>query len=183
MAPRLVFRINCQRWSVIIAQNDFSFTSVFCSQNHSALSLSYIHSEIQTYLLHNQHYTEDTNGQNNDDKIKKPTLGSHSISINYCNNLEYFRITHKRSEMSVTVLKEENRVLKRELSRSTRENDATKTQLEKLKVRVTSEKLKNQPSQTGLASIQSHISVRWKEKEWETAMCHLHGDEGRVYAN
>ena len=31
--------------------------------------------------------------QNNDDKSKKPTLSSQSISINYCNIIAYFRVT------------------------------------------------------------------------------------------
>ena len=34
------------------------FTSVFCSQNHTALRLGDIPSEIQTYLLHNQHWNK-----------------------------------------------------------------------------------------------------------------------------
>ena len=51
-----------------------------------------------------QSYTEDTNGQNNDDKAKKPTLGSHSISVNYCNILVYFRITHNKFKAALTVL-------------------------------------------------------------------------------
>ena len=36
-----------------------------------------------------QSYTEKTNGQNNNDKTKKP---SHSISVNYCNIFTYFRV-------------------------------------------------------------------------------------------
>ena len=51
-----------------------------------------------------QSYTEETNCQKNDDKIKKPTLGSHSISLNYCNILAYFRITHNRFKAVLTVL-------------------------------------------------------------------------------
>ena len=43
-----------------------------------------------------QSYTEDTNGQNNDDKTKKPILSSHSISVNYCNIPAYFHITHNK---------------------------------------------------------------------------------------
>ena len=49
-------------------------------------------------------YTEDANGQNNNDKAKKPTLGSHSISLNYCNILAYFRITHNKFKVALTVL-------------------------------------------------------------------------------
>ena len=41
-----------------------------------------------------QSYTEKTNGQNNDDKVKKPTLGSYSV--NYCKILVYFCITHNK---------------------------------------------------------------------------------------
>ena len=41
-----------------------------------------------------QSYTEETNRQNNNDKAKKPTLDSHSISVNYCNILAYFHVTH-----------------------------------------------------------------------------------------
>ena len=89
--------------------NDFSFTSVFCSQNHSALGLSDIRSEIQTYVSTlqsalKQSYTEDTNDQNNDDKAKKPTLSSHSISVNYCNILVYFCITHNKFKAALTIL-------------------------------------------------------------------------------
>ena len=50
-----------------------------------------------------QSYTEDTNGQNNDDKINKPTLGSHSIFVNYCNILAYFRITRNKFKAALTV--------------------------------------------------------------------------------
>ena len=39
----------------IVARNDLSFTSVFCSQKHAALGFSDIPSEIRTYLLYNQH--------------------------------------------------------------------------------------------------------------------------------
>ena len=51
-----------------------------------------------------QSYTEDANGQNNDDKAKKHTLGSHLISVNYCNILAYFRITHNKFKATLTVL-------------------------------------------------------------------------------
>jgi len=56
-------------------------------------------------------------------------------------------------ETSVTALKEENRMLKKELSECTVEKNATKTQLEKLQVQVqlASEKLKNQDSPSGVA--------------------------------
>ena len=53
-----------------------------------------------------QSYTEDTNGQNNDDKAKKPTLGSHSISVNYCNILVYFRVTNNKFKAALIVLTE-----------------------------------------------------------------------------
>ena len=39
-----------------------------------------------------QRYTEKTNSQNNDDKAKKPTRSSHSISVNYCNIFAYFHV-------------------------------------------------------------------------------------------
>ena len=52
-----------------------------------------------------QSYTEKTNGQNNDDKAKKPTLGSHSISVNYCNILAYFHVTNNKIK-TLTVLTE-----------------------------------------------------------------------------
>ena len=51
-----------------------------------------------------QSYTEDTNCENNDDKTKKPTLGSLSISVNYCNILAYFHITHNKFKAALTVL-------------------------------------------------------------------------------
>ena len=51
-----------------------------------------------------QSYTEKTNGQNNDDKGMKPTLGSHSISINYCNILMYFRVTNNIFKAPLIVL-------------------------------------------------------------------------------
>ena len=56
-------------------------------------------------------------------------------------------------ETSVTALKEENRMLKKELSECTVEKNATKTQLEKLQaqVQLASEKLKNQDSPSGVA--------------------------------
>ena len=76
---------------------------VFCSQKHAALGLSDIHSEIWAYLLHNQSYTEKINDQNNDDKAKKPTLGSHSISVNYC-NIVYFRVTNNKFKAVLIVL-------------------------------------------------------------------------------
>ena len=54
-----------------------------------------------------QSYTEGTNGQNNDDKVKKPTRGSHSISVNYCNIFAYFHITHNKFKAALTVLSSE----------------------------------------------------------------------------
>ena len=51
-----------------------------------------------------QSHAEKTNGQNNVDKAKKPTLGSHSISINYCNIFAYFRITNIKVKATLTVL-------------------------------------------------------------------------------
>ena len=104
-----VFRINRQRRSVIVARNDLSFTSVFCSQKHAALGLSDIPSEIRTYLHTSQSalkqsYTEKTNSQNNDDKAKKPTHGSHSISVNYCNILAYFRVTNYKFKRALIIL-------------------------------------------------------------------------------
>ena len=50
-----------------------------------------------------QRYTEETNGQNND-KVMKPTLGSHSFSVNYCNILVYFEGCLNRSEYDEDVL-------------------------------------------------------------------------------
>ena len=35
---------------------------------------------------------------------KKPILGSHSISVNYCNILVYFRITNNKFKVALTVL-------------------------------------------------------------------------------
>ena len=63
-----------------------------------ALSLGFVtNSDIPTsQSVLKQSYTEDTNGQNNDDKTKKPTFGSHSIFVNYCNILAYFCITHNK---------------------------------------------------------------------------------------
>ena len=42
--------------------------------------------------------------QNNEDKLKKPTLGSHSISVNYCNILAQFRIMHNKFKATLTIL-------------------------------------------------------------------------------
>ena len=49
-------------------------------------------------------YTEETNGQNNDDKAKEPTLSSLLISVNYCNILTYFCVTHNKFKAALTVL-------------------------------------------------------------------------------
>ena len=49
-------------------------------------------------------YRKDYNGQNNDDKAKKPTLGSHSISINYCNILAYFRVMNNKFKAALIIL-------------------------------------------------------------------------------
>ena len=46
-----VQRVEWKRSITSTAQNDLSFTSVYCSQNHPALGLSDIPFEIQTYLL------------------------------------------------------------------------------------------------------------------------------------
>ena len=101
-----MFRINRQRQSVIRTWNDLTFTSVFCSQKPTALTLSDISSEIWTYLLHNlkQSYTEKTNSQNNDDKVKTLTLGSHSVSVNYCNILVYFCVMNNKVKSALIVL-------------------------------------------------------------------------------
>ena len=84
-----MLRINHQRQLVIAAQNDLSFTSVFYYQKHAALGLSDILSEITdiptSQSVLKQKNTEKTNAQNNDDKAKKPTVGSYSISVKYCN--------------------------------------------------------------------------------------------------
>ena len=73
-----VFRISCQSRSFINARNDLSFTSVFYSQNHPTLGFSDIPSDTSQLAL-KQSYTEETNRQNNNGKVKKPTLGSHSF--------------------------------------------------------------------------------------------------------
>ena len=52
-----------------------------------------------------QSYTEKTNGQNNDNKATKPTHGSHSISVNYCNILAYFRVTDNKFKPALSVLR------------------------------------------------------------------------------
>ena len=52
-----------------------------------------------------QSYREKTNGQNNDDKAKKPTLGSHSIFGNYCIIIAlYFRVMKKKVKATLTSL-------------------------------------------------------------------------------
>ena len=49
-----------------------------------------------------QSYREKTNDQNNDYKAKKPTLSSHSIFINYCNIIAYFRVTKYKVKVTLT---------------------------------------------------------------------------------
>ena len=44
------------------------------------------------------------NGQNNDDKVKKPTLGGNSISVNYCNILAYFCVTNNKFKATLIFL-------------------------------------------------------------------------------
>ena len=55
----------------VIGHRRLSFTSVFCSQKHSALGLSDIHSNILTSqsALKKKLYRK-ASGQNNDDKFK-----------------------------------------------------------------------------------------------------------------
>ena len=108
-----MLHINCQRQSVIITQNDLSFPSVFCSQKHTALGLSDIPSEIHTQLpisqsalKQSQSYTKKTNGQNYDDKAKKPALSSHSLSVNYCNILTHFLVTNNKVKVALIVVSE-----------------------------------------------------------------------------
>ena len=48
-------------------------------------------------------YRENTNAQNNDDKVKKPTLESHSVSINYCNIFAYFHITDNKVKPALII--------------------------------------------------------------------------------
>ena len=93
--PRFAgFPHNHQKRSITIVQNDLSFTSVFCSQ--ITLLLVFQNLDIPTsQSALKQSYTEETNGQNNDDKVKKLILGSHSVSANYCNIL-YFRIMNNK---------------------------------------------------------------------------------------
>ena len=45
-----------------------------------------------------------TNGQNNDDKAKKPTLGSYSIFVNYCNIIAQFHVTKTKVKVVLTSL-------------------------------------------------------------------------------
>ena len=106
-----MLHINCQRRLVIVTQNDLSFPSVFCSQKHTALGLSDIPSEIHTQLpisqsALKQSYTKKTNGQNYDDKAKKPTLSSHSLSVNYCNILTHFLVTNNKVKVVLIVVSE-----------------------------------------------------------------------------
>ena len=52
-----------------------------------------------------QTYTEDSSGQNNDDKVKKPIFGSHAITIvNYCNIFTFFHVTNNKVKAALTVL-------------------------------------------------------------------------------
>ena len=80
-------------------------------------SLNHISPSVQTYTslklgaflvaVHEslkKSYTEKTNGQNNDNKATKPTHGSHSISVNYCNILAYFRVTDNKFKPALSVL-------------------------------------------------------------------------------
>ena len=55
-----------------------------------------------------QRCTEETNSQNNDDKAKKPTFGSYSISVTYCSILAYFHITHSKFKAALTILRSSN---------------------------------------------------------------------------
>ena len=51
-----------------------------------------------------QSYTEKTNGQDNDDKIEKSTLGNHLVSVNYCSILMYFHVTNNKVMAALTIL-------------------------------------------------------------------------------
>ena len=92
---------------VIVAQNDLSFISVFCSQKQAAFSLRISLLKFGHTYLHNQlkqNYTEKINSHNNNDKAKKPTLGNHSISINCCNIFAYFCVANNKIKAALSFL-------------------------------------------------------------------------------
>ena len=103
-----VFLINHQRRSVNVAQNDLSFTLSSACRNMQLLVsvislLKFGHTYFITALK--QSNTENTNGQNNNDKVKKPTLGSHSVFVNYCMHIfVYFCITNNKVKATLIVL-------------------------------------------------------------------------------
>ena len=102
-----VFPINRQRQSVIVARNDLSFSSVFCSQKHTVLGLSDIPSEILTYL-HNQRYNK---------AIQKRLTVRITMTkpraytwqpfnfCNYCNILAYFHVMNNKFKATLIVLR------------------------------------------------------------------------------
>ena len=97
-----VFCIKCQRQLVIVA-----YFCLLFAETHSSRSQWYLfwNSDISTsQSALKQSYTEKTNGQNNDDKVKKPTLSSYSISVNYCNIL-YFSVTNNKFKAALIVLR------------------------------------------------------------------------------
>ena len=74
----------------------------FClllSESHSSRSQSYPFWNLDiptSQSAQKQSSTEETNGQNKNDKAKQPTLSSHSISTNDCNIFADFCITNNK---------------------------------------------------------------------------------------
>ena len=93
-----VFGINHQRQLVIVAHELYLICLLFKEACSSwSQWYSFWNSNIPTSLsVLKQIYWENTNGQNDDDEVKKTTLGSHSVSVNCCNILTYFYITNNK---------------------------------------------------------------------------------------
>ena len=56
------------------------------------------------YLDFNPLYTQEKAYGQNNSKHKKFTLGSHSLSVKYCNTFMYFHVTNNEVKVTLTVL-------------------------------------------------------------------------------
>ena len=83
----------------------FGFTALKNTQDLVSV-IPFQNSDIPTsQSVLKQTYTEDSSGQNNDDKVKKPIFGSHAITIvNYCNIFTFFHVTNNKVKAALTVL-------------------------------------------------------------------------------
>ena len=57
-----------------------------------------------TYFIISAKTKLNTNGQNNNNKVKKPTLSSHPVSVNYSNILVDFCVTNNEVKAALIVL-------------------------------------------------------------------------------